>query len=67
VGYPASFKRSLRSRLFGARSTLVHDGSLPYGRDKLGEILNKLEAVDTSVLRALGGLPYAGQLDKCFP
>jgi hypothetical protein len=32
--------------------------------DKLGEILNKLEAIDISVLRALGGLPYAGQLDQ---
>jgi hypothetical protein len=54
-------------KLFGARSTLVHDGRLPYGREALGEVLSKLEAIDVTVLRGLGGLPYGGQLDQYFP
>ena len=53
-------------RLFGARSGLVHDGRLPFGREVLGEVLGKLEAIDVTVLRGLGGLPYAGQLEKYF-
>lgn len=63
----ADVKRFLDlGKLFGARSDLVHDGKLTYGREVLGEVLNKLEAIDVTVLRALGGLPYAGQLDKYF-
>lgn len=63
----ADVKRFLYlGNLFGARSDLVHDGKLAYGREVLGEVLNKLEAIDVTVLRALGGLPYAGQLDKYF-
>jgi hypothetical protein len=54
-------------RIFGSRSALVHDGRLPYTRENLGEVLSKLEAVDITVLRALGGLPYAGHLDKYLP
>jgi hypothetical protein len=53
-------------KLFGSRSALVHDGRLPYTRENLGEVLTKLEAIDMTVLRALGGLPYAGQVDKYF-
>ncbi len=53
-------------RLFGSRSDLVHDGRLPYSRENLGEVLDKLEAIDTTVLRSLGGLPYVGQIDKYF-
>ena len=65
---PAEVKAALDvGKLFGARSALVHDGRLPYGRENLGEVLTKLEAVDVTVLRALGGLPYAGHLDKYFP
>jgi hypothetical protein len=64
---PAEIKSALDlGKLFGSRSDLVHHGRLPYGRENLGEVLEKLEAVDTTVLRALGGLPYAGQLDKYF-
>jgi hypothetical protein len=64
---PAEIKAALDlGRLFGARSDLVHDGHLPYGRPELGEVLGKLEAIDTVVLRALGGLIYAGQLDRYF-
>ena len=68
TGLPAAdLKRSLDlGKLFGARSGLVHDGKLPYSREVLGEVLNKLEAIGVTVLRALGGLPYAGQLDRYF-
>jgi hypothetical protein len=51
-------------RLFGARCSLVHDGKLPYSREELGRVQTKLEAIDVTVLRSLGGLPYAGQLDE---
>jgi hypothetical protein len=54
-------------RLFGARSRLVHDGRLPYGRGELGAAMKKLEAIDVTVLRSLGGLPYEGQLEEYFP
>jgi len=54
-------------RLFGARSALVHDGRLPYDRPALGQVLEKLEAIDITVLRSLGGLAYAGQIDKYLP
>jgi hypothetical protein len=37
-----------------------------YGREVLGEVLTKLEGLDITVLRALVGLPYAGQLDMYF-
>jgi|SRR5579872_2150792 len=53
-------------RLFGARSDLVHDGKLSYGRDELGAILNRLEAIDSAVIRSLGGLPYNGELEEFF-
>jgi hypothetical protein len=61
----AEVKKALE-RLFGARSDLVHDGRLPYTREVLGEILGKLEALDITILRAVGGLPYTGQLDRYF-
>lgn len=65
---PAEIKSALDlGKLFGARSALVHDGRLPFGREKLGEVLNKLEAIDITVLRALGGLSYTGQIDKYLP
>ncbi|HEY6768458.1 MAG TPA: hypothetical protein VI386_27185 [Candidatus Sulfotelmatobacter sp.] len=51
-------------RLFGARSDLVHEGKLPYDRNDLGAILTRLEAMIVTVLRSLGGLPYAGQLQQ---
>jgi hypothetical protein len=50
--------------LFGARSSLVHDGKLPYGRAALGAVLKKLEAIDSAVIRSLGGLPYSGELEE---
>ncbi len=53
-------------RLFGARSRLVHDGKLPYDKPSLAIALNKLEAIDRVVIRALGGLAYSGELDT-FP
>jgi hypothetical protein len=53
-------------RLFGARSRLVHDGKLPYGRDEMGSVLKKLEAIVVTVLRSLGGLPYDGRLQEYF-
>ena len=63
----AEVKKALElGRLFGARCDLVHNGRLPYDHNLLGEILNKLEAVDVTVLRALGGLPYGGQLDNYY-
>jgi hypothetical protein len=63
----ADVKRALDvGRLFGARSELVHDGRLPYNREALGEVLNKLETLDLTILRAIGGLSYSGQLDKYF-
>jgi hypothetical protein len=63
----AEVKKALDlGRLFGARSDLVHDGRLPYTREVLGEILGKLEALDITILRAVGGLPYTGQLDRYF-
>ena len=62
---PADIKSRLDlGRLFRARCDLVHDGRLPFGRESLGEVLAKLEAIDIAVLRALGGLPYQGQIDK---
>jgi hypothetical protein len=66
IGRPvAEVKQKLDlGRLFGARSALVHDGRLPYGREQLGEVLKRLEAIDVTVLRSLGGLPYAGQVDE---
>jgi hypothetical protein len=56
----------LIGRLFGARSELVHDGKLPYERQELAGVLNLLEAIDLTIIRALGGLPYAGELDSSF-
>lgn len=53
-------------RLFGARSQLVHDGKLPYPREKLGEVLKKLEYIDVAILRSVGGLPYNGILEAYF-
>lgn len=53
-------------RLFGARSSLVHDGKLPYGREEMAGVLKKLEAIVVTVLRSLGGLPYAGGLEEYF-
>lgn len=50
--------------LFGARSRLVHDGKLPYEQGKLGAILARLEAIDSAVIRSLGGLPYNGELEE---
>jgi hypothetical protein len=65
---PTEIKAALAlGNLFGSRSDLVHDGRLPYGRENLGEVLVRLEAIVTTVLRALGGLPYAGQIDKYLP
>jgi hypothetical protein len=51
-------------RLFGARSDLVHDGRLPYGRPDVGAVLKRLELMVITVLRSVGGLPYTGQLDE---
>jgi hypothetical protein len=45
---------------------LVHDGKLPYGRDEMGSVLKKLEAIVVTVLRSLGGLPYDGGLEEYF-
>jgi hypothetical protein len=53
-------------RLFNARCNLVHDGKLPYGRDEMGSVLKKLEAIVITVLRSLGGLPYVGGLEEYF-
>ena len=53
-------------QLFGARSSLVHHGKLPYGRNELGSVLEKIETIDVTILRSLGGLPYAGELKKYF-
>ncbi|MBZ5655482.1 MAG: hypothetical protein LAO56_09405 [Acidobacteriia bacterium] len=65
---PAEVKSALDlGKLFDSRCDLVHNGRLPYSLENLGEVLEKLEAIDTTVLRALGGLPYAGQIDKYFP
>lgn len=66
VGRPAAeLKDKLDSgRLFGARSDLVHNGKLPYGRWDLGAVLNKLEAIVITVLRSLGAISYSGQLDQ---
>lgn len=50
--------------LANARADLVHDGKLPYTREELAVIAMKLEHIDITVLRSLGGLPYAGHLDK---
>lgn len=50
-------------RLFGARSGLVHNGKLPYERHELAGVLNLLEAIAITVIRAAGGLPYNGELD----
>jgi len=51
-------------KLFGARSSLVHDGRLPYTRPELGEVLKKLEAIDMTVIRSIGGMPYAHELEE---
>ena len=62
---PVEVKEKLGiGRLFGARSDLVHDGKLPYDRDKLGVVLQRLEAIDCVVIRSLGGLPYNGELEE---
>jgi hypothetical protein len=45
---------------------LIHDGKLPYGRYEMGSVLKKLEAIVVTVLRSLGGLPYAGGLEGYF-
>jgi hypothetical protein len=64
---PDEVKKKLDiGRLFGARCNLVHDGNLPYSREEIGKVLNKLEAIDVTVLRSLGGLPYAGGLEEYF-
>jgi len=64
---PAEVKDKLGiGRLFGSRSDLVHHGKLPYERDKLGAILHRLEAIDSAVIRSLGGLPYNGELEEFF-
>jgi hypothetical protein len=59
-------EKLLLGRLFGARSDLAHNGKLPYARNELGGVLNLLEAIDLTVIRSLGGLPYAGELDASF-
>jgi hypothetical protein len=66
TGHPAAeIKDRLDvGRLFGARSDLVHDGRLPYRRHDLGTVLKRLELIVVSILRSVGGLPYAGQLDE---
>jgi len=53
-------------KLFGARCALVHDGKLPCEGQDLAGALNLLEAIDLTVLRSLGGLPYSGELDTSF-
>lgn len=66
VGLPASDikKRLGIGRLFGARSTLVHDGVLPYDTTGLADAVKRLELIALVVVRALGGVPYAGELDE---
>lgn len=59
-------EKLLIGRLFGARSELVHNGKLPYERHDLAGVLNLLEAIATTVIRAVGGLPYTGELDTSF-
>ena len=59
-------EKLLIGKLFGARSHLVHNGKLPYDERELGGVLNLLEAIDLTVIRSLGGLPYAGELDTSF-
>ena len=39
--------------LFGARSSLVHDGRPPFDVEELGCVLKKLEAIDVTVLQSL--------------
>jgi hypothetical protein len=51
-------------RLFGARSILVHDGTLPYTGSELDRVLGKLESIVRVVIRSVGGLPYTGELDS---
>jgi hypothetical protein len=51
-------------QLFRARCQLVHDGRLPYGRPELGAVLQKLEMMDSTIIRALGGFLYGGELEQ---
>jgi hypothetical protein len=64
---PAEIKEKLGiGRLYRARCNLVHNGKLPYTREELGGVLNRLEAIALTVLQSLGGLPYTGQLEEHF-
>jgi len=53
-------------RLFGARSDIVHNGTLPIPHSKLGEPIDRLEAICLCLMRDLAGLPYNGSLEKYF-
>lgn len=68
TGRPAvEVKEKLQiGKLFGARSDLVHNGKLPYEGKGLAAMLNLLEAIDVTIIRVLGGMPYAGELDAYF-
>jgi hypothetical protein len=61
----AEIKEKLKiGQLFGARSSLVHDGKLPYEPRELGPVLRRLEGIDSAIIRSLGGLPYSGELEE---
>jgi hypothetical protein len=53
-------------RLFGARSKLVHDGTLPIAISEMGEVFGRLEAICRVVIRGVAGFSYDGSLEPHF-
>lgn len=51
-------------RLYGIRSSLVHDGHLDKNQYK--DVFGRLETLVHEVLRSMIGLPYSGALEKYF-
>lgn len=51
-------------RLYGHRCSLVHNGELDIPLHDLGTIITKMEAMTSTVLRSMLGLPYDGRLDR---
>ena len=62
---PAYVKKKLEiGRLYDGRCKLVHDGKIPFETADFGKVLKKLEAMNLTVIRSLGQLPYGGKLDE---
>ena len=65
---PAEIADNLHiNRLYSLRSKFVHSGKFEVEQSELTDILDKLERIVTTVMRAIMEEEYDGRLDEYFP